>query len=49
MRPMVEVARERGVQRLIVCPTPYYRGWQDSYNHKLRGEAVLRGLGAGRT
>lgn len=39
MRPMLKVARERGITRLIVCPTPYYRGWQSSYNGKLDGLA----------
>ncbi len=42
MRPMIEVARERGIQRLIVCPTPYYAGWQDSYQGKLDGEEYYR-------
>jgi hypothetical protein len=41
IRPMVEVARQRHVQRLLVCPTPYYRGWQDSYDHKLPGQAYF--------
>ncbi|MEI6500867.1 MAG: hypothetical protein WCP21_07550 [Armatimonadota bacterium] len=41
MRPMLEVARARGVDRLIVCPTPYFVGWQDTYMHKLPGAAYF--------
>ncbi|MEI6503353.1 MAG: beta-N-acetylglucosaminidase domain-containing protein, partial [Armatimonadota bacterium] len=41
MRPMLEVARERGVTRLIVCPTPYYVGWEDTQLHKLPGKAYF--------
>ncbi len=26
--PMLEVAREKRAERLMVCPTPYWRGWQ---------------------
>lgn len=53
VRPMLEVARARGVDRLIVCPTPYYRGWESSYQGKLDGkqyygvwakEPLLRGV-----
>ena len=42
MRPMLEVARKRGVSDLIVCPTPYYDDWRTSrgmYGGKLDGEA----------
>ena len=38
MRPMLEVARKRGVDRLIVCPTAYYSGWQNTYGGKLDGK-----------
>ncbi len=31
MRPMLEVGRARGVERFIVCPTPYYAHWKKSY------------------
>ena len=38
MRPMVEVARERGIDKLIVCPTPYWSFWKNCYQGKVLGE-----------
>ena len=31
LQPVLDVARERQVTRLIVCPTPYFEGWQTYY------------------
>ncbi|NSW57766.1 MAG: hypothetical protein HPY44_17295 [Armatimonadetes bacterium] len=31
LEPMLDVARQRGVTRLMVCPTPYFQGWQTYY------------------
>ncbi|MGC9319317.1 MAG: hypothetical protein ACP5KN_14890, partial [Armatimonadota bacterium] len=45
MRPMIEVARERGVDRLIVCPTPYWDRWQDRYGERLDGVEYFRTWG----
>lgn len=45
LQPMLEVARERRVTRLIVCPTPYFEGWQTYYGG-LDGLAYFRTWGA---
>lgn len=45
MRPMIEVARERRVQQMIVCPTPYWRRWRDRYGERLDGERYFRTWG----
>ncbi len=45
LQPMLDVARERQVTRLIVCPTPYFEGWQTYYGG-LDGLAYFRTWGA---
>ncbi|MCE5238925.1 beta-N-acetylglucosaminidase domain-containing protein [bacterium] len=46
MRPMLEEGRQRGVQRLIVCPTPYYQGWPSTQQGKLDGRQYYATWGA---
>jgi len=45
MRPMIEVARERGVDNMIVCPTPYWEHWQDRLGDRLDGVKYFRTWG----
>jgi hypothetical protein len=46
MRPMLEEGRRRGVDRLIVCPTPYYVGWPTTQQGKLDGKQYYAVWGA---
>ncbi|NOY79424.1 MAG: hypothetical protein GXP31_00315 [Kiritimatiellaeota bacterium] len=42
---MARVAERRRVRRLLTCPTPYYRGWQNTAGGKLDGIAYFARLG----
>ena len=42
---MAAIARRHGVERLLMCPTPYYRGWQSTAGGALDGVAYYARLG----
>jgi len=42
---MTAIAERRGIHRLLMCPTPYYRGWQKTAGGKLDGIAYFARLG----
>ncbi len=44
--PMFEVGRKRGVRRFMLCPTPYFRGWQNCYGGRIKGCDYFREWGA---
>ncbi len=44
IRKMMEVGRRFQVQDFLYCPTPYYRGWEKSYQGRLDGVAYYQRL-----
>ncbi len=45
VKRMAAVAERRGIHRLLMCPTPYYRGWRKTAGGKLDGVAYFARLG----
>jgi len=43
---MKRVAARHGIDHLIMCPTPYYRGWQHTGGGKIDGVAYYARLGS---
>ncbi len=45
MKRMAAIARRHGITRLLMCPTPYYRGWPRAAGGRIDGVAYFARLG----